>query len=110
MVRLRSWSVYHVPSAFLLLTVLRPRCKHQRNSRETFVNTIQDAFAILIAAHHPYLKLLGISTVHGNASLEKTTANAGSVLEAIGKPDIPVYPGSNKPFSRPALHAPDIHG
>ncbi|KAJ5514258.1 hypothetical protein N7463_003810 [Penicillium fimorum] len=69
-----------------------------------------DAFAILIAAHHPSLELLGISTIHGNASLEKTTANAGSILEAIGKPDIPVYPGSNKPFSRPALHAPDIHG
>ncbi|QQK41192.1 Uridine nucleosidase Urh1, putative [Penicillium digitatum] len=69
-----------------------------------------DAFAILIAAHHPSLNLLGISTVHGNASLEKTTANAGSVLEAIGRPDIPVYAGSSKPFSRPALHAPDIHG
>ncbi|KAJ5507555.1 hypothetical protein N7527_009698 [Penicillium freii] len=69
-----------------------------------------DAFAILIAAHHPSLNLLGISTIHGNASLEKTTANAGSVLEAIGKPNIPVYPGSHKPFSRPALHAPDIHG
>jgi uridine nucleosidase len=64
----------------------------------------------LIAAHHPSLELLGISTIHGNASLEKTTANAGSVLEAIGKPDIPVYPGINKPFSRPALHAPNIHG
>ncbi|KAJ5130924.1 Inosine/uridine-preferring nucleoside hydrolase [Penicillium bovifimosum] len=69
-----------------------------------------DAFAILIAAHHPSLELLGISTIHGNASLVKTTANAGSVLEAIGKPDIPVYPGCNKPFCRPALHAPDIHG
>ncbi|CAG8044071.1 unnamed protein product [Penicillium olsonii] len=62
------------------------------------------------AAHHPGLNLLGISTIHGNASLEKTTANAGSVLTAIGKPDVPVYPGSQKPFSRPALHAPDIHG
>jgi uridine nucleosidase len=64
----------------------------------------------LIAAHHPSLHLLGISTVHGNASLENTTANAGSILTAIGKPDIPVYPGSRKPFSRAAMHAPDIHG
>ncbi|KAL2223087.1 uridine nucleosidase Urh1 [Thermoascus aurantiacus ATCC 26904] len=69
-----------------------------------------DAFAILLAAHHPSLNLLGISTIHGNASLENTTANAGSVLEAIGKPEIPVYPGSKKPFCRPAVHAPDIHG
>jgi uridine nucleosidase len=71
---------------------------------------IQDVFAILIAAHHPSLNLLGISTIHGNASLEKTTANAGSVLEAIGRPEIPVYPGAKKPFCRIAVHAPSIHG
>ncbi|GAD97770.1 hypothetical protein PVAR5_6450 [Paecilomyces variotii No. 5] len=69
-----------------------------------------DAFAILLAVHHPSLKLLGISTIHGNASLQNTTANAGSVLEAVGRPDIPVYPGASKPYSRPAVHAPDIHG
>ncbi|KAJ5408641.1 hypothetical protein N7509_002524 [Penicillium cosmopolitanum] len=69
-----------------------------------------DAFAILLAAHHPSLNLLGITTIHGNASLENTTYNAGSILEAIGRPEIPVYPGCRKPFSRPALHAPDIHG
>ncbi|KAJ5278988.1 Inosine/uridine-preferring nucleoside hydrolase [Penicillium angulare] len=69
-----------------------------------------DAFAILISALHPSLNLLGITTIHGNASLAKTTANASSVLEAIGRPEIPVYPGTSKPFSRPALHAPDIHG
>lgn len=69
-----------------------------------------DAFAILLAAHHPLLNLLGITTIHGNASLEKTTYNAGSILQAIGRPEVPVYPGTCKPFSRPALHAPDIHG
>ncbi|WEW55324.1 Uridine nucleosidase 1 [Emydomyces testavorans] len=69
-----------------------------------------DAFAILLAAHHPQLKLLGITTVHGNASLENTTVNARSVLEAIGQPNIPVYPGSKKPFCRLAVHAPSIHG
>lgn len=30
----------------------------------------QDVFAMLLAAHHPRIKLLGISTVFGNASLE----------------------------------------
>ncbi|PHH86129.1 hypothetical protein CDD83_10680 [Cordyceps sp. RAO-2017] len=29
-----------------------------------------DVFAILLAAHHPRIKLLGVSTVFGNASLE----------------------------------------
>ncbi|KAL1961342.1 hypothetical protein VTO42DRAFT_70 [Malbranchea cinnamomea] len=69
-----------------------------------------DAFAILLAAHHPSLRLLGVSTVHGNGSLENTTKNALSILEAIGRSDIPVYPGAKKPFSRNAVHAADIHG
>ncbi|KAM5441228.1 Uridine nucleosidase 1 [Microsporum ferrugineum] len=69
-----------------------------------------DAFAILLAAHHPALKLLGVSTVHGNGSLENTTVNAGSILEAIGRSDIPVYPGAKKPFCRKAVHAENIHG
>ncbi|KAI9758342.1 MAG: glycogenin glucosyltransferase [Chaenotheca gracillima] len=52
----------------------------------------------------------GITTVHGNASLECTTQNAGSILTAIGRPDVPVYPGCRKPFCRGPVHAPDIHG
>ncbi|GAB0132223.1 hypothetical protein EsDP_00000665 [Epichloe bromicola] len=70
-----------------------------------------DAFAMLLAAHHPGIKLLGISTVFGNASLDHTTRNAASVLTAIGKHnDIPLYRGSPKALERPAVHAPDVHG
>ncbi|KAG4433120.1 hypothetical protein IFR05_011387 [Cadophora sp. M221] len=69
-----------------------------------------DAFAILLSAYHPSLDLLGISTVHGNASLPHTTYNATSILTAIGKPDIPVYAGASKGLTRPAVHADAIHG
>ncbi|KAI2618493.1 Inosine/uridine-preferring nucleoside hydrolase [Hypoxylon sp. NC1633] len=71
-----------------------------------------DAFAILLAAYHPGIKLLGISTVHGNASLEKTTRNALSVLSAIGKLGaIPVTAGAAHALHRDPVHAPtDIHG
>ncbi|KAL7900020.1 Inosine/uridine-preferring nucleoside hydrolase domain-containing protein [Trichoderma sp. TUCIM 5745] len=71
-----------------------------------------DAFAILLAAHHPRINLLGISTVFGNASLEHTTHNAASILTAFGKHnDIPLYVGYSNPLERPPIHAPtDIHG
>lgn len=73
-------------------------------------SSIQDVFAIIFAAYHPVLNLLGISTVHGNASLPRTTYNAGSVLTAIGRPSIPVYPGASSGLSRPAADAGEIHG
>jgi uridine nucleosidase len=65
-----------------------------------------------LAAYHPALRLLGISTVFGNASLENTTRNACSVLTAIGlSGSIPVYPGAPRPLHRDPIHAPtDIHG
>lgn len=52
-----------------------------------------DAVAILLAAKLPQFKLLGISTVFGNAPLSKTTVNAMAVLKAIGE-DVPVYSGA----------------
>jgi uridine nucleosidase len=69
-----------------------------------------DACAILFAAYHPNLELLGISTVYGNAPLEKTTKNALAVLEAIGKLNTPVFPGASNPFCRTVHTAGDIHG
>jgi uridine nucleosidase len=66
----------------------------------------------LLAAYHPGLRLLNISTVHGNASLDKTTNNALSVLAAIGKHrDVTIYPGHSHALQRAPIHAPtEIHG
>ncbi|KAL5612352.1 hypothetical protein BROUX41_000116 [Berkeleyomyces rouxiae] len=72
-----------------------------------------DAFAILLAAYHPNIQLLGISTVFGNASLEKTTPNASSLLTAIGKhTEVTIYPGYVNPLRRAPMHDPacSIHG
>ncbi|KAH9909352.1 inosine-uridine preferring nucleoside hydrolase [Xylariomycetidae sp. FL2044] len=72
-----------------------------------------DTFAILLAAHHPGIRLLGISTVHGNASLDKTTQNALSILAALGRHrETRVFPGHARALHRPAVHAAptDIHG
>lgn len=69
-----------------------------------------DAIAILVAAAHPALDLLGITTVAGNAELEKTTDNALKVLEIAGFRDIPVAKGSGQPLVRNRGIAPGIHG
>ncbi|CAK7197481.1 Uridine nucleosidase 1 [Sporothrix eucalyptigena] len=71
-----------------------------------------DVFAILMAAHHPALRLLGVSAVYGNASLKHTLWNATSILTAISKEnDVPVYAGATAPIQRPPMAASaDIHG
>jgi len=69
-----------------------------------------DAIAILLAARHPDIELLAITTVAGNQSIEKTTLNALKVCSLAGIRDVPVAMGMERPLVRPARHAPDIHG
>ena len=52
-----------------------------------------DAIALLLTLGSPELTLLGVTTVSGNQTLEKTTANAIRVLDHVGRPDIPVAAG-----------------
>lgn len=59
-----------------------------------------DAVAIMFAALHPELDLLGVTTVNGNVALGNTTDNTLRVLDWIGCPDIPVHPGVPHPIAR----------
>lgn len=69
-----------------------------------------DAIAILLAAHHPEIELLAITTVAGNQSVEKTTHNALKVCSLAHIRDVPIAMGMDRPLVRHAKHAPDIHG
>ena len=69
-----------------------------------------DAMALLLALASPELELLGVSTVHGNQTLEKTTANALRVLEFAGRGDMPVAAGAERPLLREPAVAADVHG
>ena len=71
---------------------------------------IDDALAIVFGCGHPGLDLVGLTTVSGNVNLDTVTANALSVLELAGRPDVPVVPGSARPLLRPTLDARDVHG
>ncbi|MDQ6524239.1 nucleoside hydrolase [Nocardioides sp. LHD-245] len=61
-----------------------------------------DAVAILLAALHPDLDLLGVSTVWGNHDVRHTTDNTLRVLDLIGRGDVGVHPGRNTPI-RPRI-------
>jgi inosine-uridine nucleoside N-ribohydrolase len=69
-----------------------------------------DAIALLLALGSPELELVGVTTVAGNQTLEKTTANAIRVLEHVGRADVPVAAGAERPLVREAQVAASVHG
>jgi pyrimidine-specific ribonucleoside hydrolase len=69
-----------------------------------------DAIAILLALASPELELRGVTTVAGNQTLEKTTANALRVLEFAGRGDVPVAAGADRPLVREPFVAAYVHG
>jgi inosine-uridine nucleoside N-ribohydrolase len=69
-----------------------------------------DALAIMLAVADPAIDLLAVTTVAGNVTLENTTANALRVLDMVGRPDIPVAAGADRPRVRELSTAASMHG
>ncbi len=69
-----------------------------------------DAIALLLALASPEVELLGVTSVAGNQTLEKTTANAIRVLEFAGHPEVPVAAGADRPLVREQFVAAEVHG
>jgi len=69
-----------------------------------------DAIALLLALASPELELLGVTTVAGNQTLDKTTVNALKVLELAGRNDVTVAAGADRPLVRELVTAGDAHG
>jgi len=68
-----------------------------------------DAIALLLALASPEVDLVGVTTVAGNQTLDKTTANALRVLELVGA-EIPVAAGADRPLVRELRVAANVHG
>jgi inosine-uridine nucleoside N-ribohydrolase len=66
-----------------------------------------DAIAIIVAARHG--ELLGITTVAGNAPLDRTTHNALVMRELLGI-DVPVHSGAERPLLAEPRPATMVHG
>jgi inosine-uridine nucleoside N-ribohydrolase len=64
-----------------------------------------DAVALMLAALHPALDLVGATTVNGNVSAEMTTENTLRVFGHINR-RVPVYRGLASPLVRPDFPVP----
>ncbi len=69
-----------------------------------------DAIALMLALASPELELLGVTTVSGNQTLEKTTSNAIRVLDRLGNTTLPVAAGAPRPLVREPVAAARVHG
>ena len=69
-----------------------------------------DALALLLAAGDPRLRLLGVTTVAGNQTIDKTTRNALKILALAGVAGVPVAAGCDRPLVGDLTVAEDIHG
>ena len=82
-------------------------------ARKIIIDTdpgVDDAQAILLAASHPELDLIGLSTVFGNVPVELATANALRLVDLIGQ-SIPVAQGAARPLLQTPREHPDfVHG
>jgi inosine-uridine nucleoside N-ribohydrolase len=68
-----------------------------------------DAMALMLAVASPELELTAVTTVAGNQTIEKVTANAIRVLDVAGS-DVPVAAGADRALVHPAATAADVHG
>jgi len=72
---------------------------------------VDDALAIILALKSPELSVEAITTVAGNAEVEKCTRNCLLILDVLnpGKPPI-ISKGAKKPLARDLVTEPRVHG
>ncbi|AJT68999.1 Inosine-uridine preferring nucleoside hydrolase [Streptomyces lydicus] len=69
-----------------------------------------DAVAMLLAHGNPEVELVAVTTVVGNATVEKVTRNALSVARIAGITGVPFAAGCPRPLVRDIETAPEVHG
>ena len=70
---------------------------------------IDDAVALALAAKLPELRIVAITTVHGNTNIDRATRNARLVASLAGI-TAPIIPGAAKPLVREPRPARETHG
>lgn len=71
---------------------------------------VDDALAIMYGAESKQLDILGITAVSGNVPLHMVMKNSRRVLKMIGREDVKVYAGADRPLFREADYEFRVHG
>ena len=69
-----------------------------------------DAVAIMLAAANEDIEILGITCVGGNTTLENTKTNSLKICSLIGRTDLNIYSGAEKPLKYDLVTAAHVHG
>jgi pyrimidine-specific ribonucleoside hydrolase len=69
-----------------------------------------DAMALMLAVGSPELEVVAVTTVAGNQTLDRVTANAIRVLDVVDAHDIPIAAGADRGLIHAADTASDVHG
>jgi pyrimidine-specific ribonucleoside hydrolase len=71
---------------------------------------VDDAYALMFAARHPELDLLGVTCVDGNVDVDQVVANTITVLDAAGGHEVPVARGAERPLLSEPHYSHIVHG
>ncbi len=71
---------------------------------------IDDSLALMLALSMEELEVVGITIVCGNSPVEMGFGNAKKILKHMGRLDVPIYMGAEKPLKREYVNALDTHG
>lgn len=71
---------------------------------------IDDSLALLYAAASPEAELVAVTCVAGNVDARQVATNTRAVLELVGRTDVEVALGRERPLVRPLRTTPETHG
>lgn len=75
---------------------------------------VDDALAITYAVGQKDVELIGITTAFGNVTVQQAVKNSISILDLLGKKEVPVFEGAAHPWGsssyEPSEHIKRIHG
>ena len=71
---------------------------------------IDDSLAIMLALNSPEVEVVGITIVAGNSPVTMGFQNAKKILGFLGRLDVPVFVGADRPRVREYVNALDTHG